>query len=142
MLRQRVIPDIATHSGQFDIVTIGAYEAPIWAKQGWLAKLNDFPASYGHNDLLPQVRAALTVLHPSVLRSYEARLAGEFVSRPASAMYGAEGVNYFRPSPARGRNRQRRAPPPANSAGWGSKDASPDKAGKKLPTAARVFRPR
>jgi ABC-type glycerol-3-phosphate transport system substrate-binding protein len=61
VLRQRVTTDIATHSGQFDIVTIGAYEAPIWAKQGWLTKLNDFPASYDYNDLLPQVRKALTV---------------------------------------------------------------------------------
>ncbi|WP_298284648.1 sugar ABC transporter substrate-binding protein [Acidocella sp.] len=61
VLRQRVTTDIATHGGQFDIVTIGSYEAPIWAKRGWLVKLNDFPASYDYNDLLPPVRAALTV---------------------------------------------------------------------------------
>jgi sorbitol/mannitol transport system substrate-binding protein len=28
--------DIATKGGQFDIVTIGTYEAPIWAKKKWL----------------------------------------------------------------------------------------------------------
>lgn len=61
VLRQRVTTDIATHGGQFDIVSIGAYETPIWAKQGWLVKLDDFPATYNYNDLLPQVRAALTV---------------------------------------------------------------------------------
>ncbi|GAN81929.1 ABC transporter substrate-binding protein [Acidocella aminolytica] len=61
VLRQRVTTDIATHGGQFDIVTIGAYETPIWAKRGWLVKLNDFPASYDYNDLLPPVRQALTV---------------------------------------------------------------------------------
>nr|WP_295740412.1 sugar ABC transporter substrate-binding protein [uncultured Acidocella sp.] len=61
VLRQRVTTDIATHGGQFDVVTIGAYETPIWAKRGWLDKLNDFPASYDYNDLLAPVRSALTV---------------------------------------------------------------------------------
>ena len=37
VLRQRVTTDIATKAGQFDILTIGNYEVPIWAKQGWLA---------------------------------------------------------------------------------------------------------
>ncbi|WP_343723590.1 extracellular solute-binding protein, partial [Herbaspirillum seropedicae] len=37
VLRQRLTTDIATNSGQFDLMTIGAYEAPIWAKKGWLA---------------------------------------------------------------------------------------------------------
>ena len=32
MLRQRVTDDIATKGGQFDIVTIGALETPIWGK--------------------------------------------------------------------------------------------------------------
>ena len=36
MLRQRLTTDIATKGGQFDVVTIGTYEVPIWAKQGWL----------------------------------------------------------------------------------------------------------
>jgi sorbitol/mannitol transport system substrate-binding protein len=29
-LRQRVTTDIATKGGQFDIITIGLYETPIW----------------------------------------------------------------------------------------------------------------
>lgn len=45
VLRQRVTTDIATNGGQFDIVTIGSYETPLWGKQGWLAPLDDFPAS-------------------------------------------------------------------------------------------------
>ena len=61
VLRQRVTTDIATHGGQFDVITIGSYETPIWAKQGWLTPLDNFPASYDYNDLLPQVRSALTV---------------------------------------------------------------------------------
>src|SRR5262245_6276777 len=34
VLRQRVTTDIATKGGQFDILTIGTYEVPIWGKRG------------------------------------------------------------------------------------------------------------
>lgn len=60
VLHQRVTTDIATHSGEFDIVTLGSYSVPIWAKQGWLEKLNNFPASYNYDDILPPVRQALS----------------------------------------------------------------------------------
>ena len=33
-LSQRVTTDIATKGGQFDIITIGALETPIWGKAG------------------------------------------------------------------------------------------------------------
>src|SRR5437867_1267504 len=36
VLRQKVTTDIATKGGQYDIMTIGTYEVPIWAKQNWL----------------------------------------------------------------------------------------------------------
>jgi len=61
ILRQRVTTDIATKGGQYDIMTIGTYEVPIWGKQGWLVSLNDLPASYDMNDLLPAIRGGLTV---------------------------------------------------------------------------------
>ena len=38
-LRQRVTTDIATKGGQFDVMTIGMYETPIWGKKGWLKEL-------------------------------------------------------------------------------------------------------
>ncbi len=60
VLRQRVTTDIATKAGQFDIMTIGNYEVPIWAKQGWLVPLENLPASYAVDDLLKPVRDALT----------------------------------------------------------------------------------
>ncbi|MBM9400544.1 sugar ABC transporter substrate-binding protein [Gluconacetobacter azotocaptans] len=60
VLRQRVTTDIATRSGQFDILTIGNYEVPIWAKQGWLAALSP-DAAYDADDILPSVKAGLTV---------------------------------------------------------------------------------
>ncbi|MBW3096655.1 ABC transporter substrate-binding protein [Pseudohoeflea coraliihabitans] len=61
VLRQRVTQDIATKGGQFDVMTIGTYEVPIWAKQGWLVSLNDLPESYDVDDLLPAIRGGLTV---------------------------------------------------------------------------------
>ena len=53
MLRQRVTTDIATKGGQFDVLTIGTYEVPIWAKQGWLVPLDNLGADYDVDDLLP-----------------------------------------------------------------------------------------
>lgn len=35
-LRDKVTQDIATQAGQYDVATVGAYEVPIWAKNGWL----------------------------------------------------------------------------------------------------------
>ncbi|MDR7124190.1 sugar ABC transporter substrate-binding protein [Pseudotabrizicola sp. 4114] len=61
VLRQRVTTDIATKGGQFDVLTIGTYEVPIWGKQGWLVSLNDLPADYDVDDLLPAIRGGLTV---------------------------------------------------------------------------------
>ncbi len=61
ILRQRVTTDIATKGGQYDVMTIGTYEVPIWGKQGWLLSLNDLPDSYDKDDLLPAIRGGLTV---------------------------------------------------------------------------------
>jgi sorbitol/mannitol transport system substrate-binding protein len=61
VLRQRVTTDIATKGGQFDILTIGTYEVPIWAKQKWLVPLDKLGADYDVNDLLPKIRAAVSV---------------------------------------------------------------------------------
>ncbi len=60
VLRQRVTTDIATRGGQYDVMTIGTYEVPIWAKQNWLVPL-EFDSSYDVDDLLPAIRSGLTV---------------------------------------------------------------------------------
>jgi sorbitol/mannitol transport system substrate-binding protein len=60
VLRQRVTTDIATKGGQFDVMTIGMYETPIWGKKGWLKELKP-DASYDVNDLLPAMRNGLSV---------------------------------------------------------------------------------
>ena len=36
VLRQRLTTDITTNSGQFDVLMIGLYEAPLWAKRAVL----------------------------------------------------------------------------------------------------------
>lgn len=61
ILRERVTTDIATKGGQYDVLTIGTYEVPIWARQQWLVPLGDLPADYDAADLLPAVSAALSV---------------------------------------------------------------------------------
>ncbi|MEW9612560.1 sugar ABC transporter substrate-binding protein [Shinella sp. S4-D37] len=61
VLRERVTTDIATKGGQFDIMTIGGYEAPIWGKQGWLAPVDDLGDDYDYADLLEPIKAGLTV---------------------------------------------------------------------------------
>jgi len=61
VLRQRVTTDIATKGGQFDVLTIGTYEVPIWAKQGWLVPLDKLGPDYDTADLLPKIRDAVSV---------------------------------------------------------------------------------
>ena len=56
-LRQKVTKDISTKGGQYDVLTIGMYETPIWGKKGWLVELSgiDDPA-----DILPAVAGGLS----------------------------------------------------------------------------------
>ncbi|MBN9307662.1 MAG: sugar ABC transporter substrate-binding protein [Devosia sp. 67-54] len=61
VLRQKVTTDIATKGGQYDIITIGTYEVPIWAKQNWLVPLDKLGADYDVDDLLPAIRGGLSV---------------------------------------------------------------------------------
>lgn len=60
VLRQRMTTDIATQGGQFDVMTIGTYEVPIWAERGWLTPLDELPADYQVDDLLQTVRDGLS----------------------------------------------------------------------------------
>ena len=59
VLRQRVTTDITTKGGQFDVMTIGMYEAPIWGARGWLEELS-FGAEYDVDDILPAMRGGLS----------------------------------------------------------------------------------
>jgi sorbitol/mannitol transport system substrate-binding protein len=79
ILRQKVTTDIAAQGGQYDIMTIGTYEVPIWAKQGWLVPLENLGADYDVDDLLPPIRDGL---------SYENKLyAAPFYGESSMVMY-------------------------------------------------------
>jgi sorbitol/mannitol transport system substrate-binding protein len=77
-LRSRVTTDISTKGGQFDVMTIGMYEAPIWGKRGWLQELS-FSDAYDVEDVLPAMRDGL---------SYEGKLyAAPFYGESSMIMY-------------------------------------------------------
>jgi len=62
-LRDRVTQDIATKGGQYDVVTIGTFEVPQWAKNGWVENLGPYTqkdTNYDAGDLIPTVAKALS----------------------------------------------------------------------------------
>ncbi len=56
VLRQRVTTDLTTGSGQFDLVFIGIYEAPIFAKRGFLKEMSNLPSSFDVDDVFKSLR--------------------------------------------------------------------------------------
>ena len=61
VLRQRLTTDIATQGAQFDVLTIGTYETPLWAAKHWLEPMKDLPAAYDVADIFPSVRQGLSL---------------------------------------------------------------------------------
>ena len=67
-LRQRVTQDVAMQSGNYDVVTIGSYDAPIWGRYQWIEPLDPFFSqlgqsqreSYDVDDLLEPIRTILS----------------------------------------------------------------------------------
>jgi sorbitol/mannitol transport system substrate-binding protein len=62
-LRQVTTRDVAAGGGQFDVVMIGPYEAPQFAKSGFITNLTpqaSADATFKTNDLIPTVRKALS----------------------------------------------------------------------------------
>jgi sorbitol/mannitol transport system substrate-binding protein len=60
VLRQRLLTDLAIGDGQYDVMTIGAYEAPIWLKNQWLVPLDHMSAHYDFDDVIKPVRDMLS----------------------------------------------------------------------------------
>src|SRR5919106_184083 len=61
--RARITQDVATKAGQFDVVMIGTYEAPIWGRNDWLTDLTKYAredTEYDLADLMPAVRKGLS----------------------------------------------------------------------------------
>lgn len=62
-LRDKVTQDIATEAGQYDVATIGAYEVPIWHKNGWLQELDSYAdkdSAFDKADLLEPIVQSLS----------------------------------------------------------------------------------
>ena len=62
-LRDKVTQDVANQGGQYDAVTVGAYEVPIWAKNGWLHEVSTQAAAdtaYDQADLIKPMVQSLT----------------------------------------------------------------------------------
>jgi sorbitol/mannitol transport system substrate-binding protein len=63
-LRAAIEKDVATHSNAFNVIMIGPYETPLFAKNGWLTDLSKqyiaSDSAYDASDLLPSISAALS----------------------------------------------------------------------------------
>lgn len=62
-LRDKVTQDVANQGGQYDVATVGMYEIPIWAKNGWLHELDSYAkadANYDYADVLPSIVKGLS----------------------------------------------------------------------------------
>jgi sorbitol/mannitol transport system substrate-binding protein len=82
-LRPAVLKDVATKSGQYDVVMIGAYEVPLWAQKGWIVDLSSYANSdtaWSQADLLKPIRN---------LVSYQGKLY-------ATPFYGSSSFLFYR----------------------------------------------
>ena len=83
-LRAAIEKDVSTHSNTFNVIMIGPYEAPLFAKNGWLTDLStqyvNSDASYDASDLLPPIAKSL---------SYK----GDLYAAP---FYGESSMLYYR----------------------------------------------
>jgi sorbitol/mannitol transport system substrate-binding protein len=63
-LRAAIEKDVSTHSNAFNVIMIGPYETPLFAKNGWLTDLSTQyiagDPSYDAADLLPPIAKALS----------------------------------------------------------------------------------
>ena len=67
-LRSKITQDVATNAGKFDIATVGSYETPIWAHNGWVEDLTPYfdkmsagdKSNYNYDDLLKPVMSTLS----------------------------------------------------------------------------------
>jgi sorbitol/mannitol transport system substrate-binding protein len=62
-IRQTLTQDVTTQSGQFDVFTIGPFEVPLWAEQGWLEEVGEAAGAdpaYDLADVFESMKAGLS----------------------------------------------------------------------------------
>jgi sorbitol/mannitol transport system substrate-binding protein len=82
-IRAKVTTDVATGAGTFDVVTVGMYEVPLWAKAGWIDEVGstlDANPEYDSADFFQSIRDGL---------SYEGQLY-------AAPFYGESSALFYR----------------------------------------------
>lgn len=83
-LRDKVTQDIATQAGQYDVATIGAYEVPIWEKNGWLHELDSYAdkdTGFDKADLLKPMVQPADVVFDCVARERSMAQATDLVAK-------------------------------------------------------------
>ncbi|MDO6567251.1 extracellular solute-binding protein [Alteromonas sp. 1_MG-2023] len=60
ILRKHLLGDSAVNETQFDLVMLGNFEVPIWAKNGWLLPFTQPPSTYDVEDIIPIARHSNT----------------------------------------------------------------------------------
>jgi sorbitol/mannitol transport system substrate-binding protein len=53
ILRKHIQGDFAVNETQFDLVMLGNFEVPIWARNGWLLPFPEPPSNYDMKDIIP-----------------------------------------------------------------------------------------
>lgn len=62
-VRDKISQDFSSQAGQYDVATISNYETPMYAKNGWLAAMDDFVAkdsAFDQADILTPIKQSLT----------------------------------------------------------------------------------
>ncbi|TWP52655.1 sugar ABC transporter substrate-binding protein [Lentzea tibetensis] len=62
-VRDKISQDFSSQAGQYDVATISNYETPMYAKNGWLAPLDDQitkDSGFDQGDILEPIRQSLT----------------------------------------------------------------------------------
>ncbi|SEO06726.1 ABC transporter substrate-binding protein [Actinacidiphila rubida] len=62
-VRDKITQDFSSQAGQYDVASISNYEAPIFARNGWLASLSSHSSAdtaFAQSDVLPAIAQSLT----------------------------------------------------------------------------------
>ena len=62
-VRDTIAQDVANKAGQYDVISISNYEVPIFAKNKWIAPMDDYIAKdskFDQDDILPAMSKSLT----------------------------------------------------------------------------------
>ena len=60
ILRKQILGDFAVNETQFDLIMLGNFEVPIWARNGWLLPFSAPPSNYDMKDIIPIAKQSNT----------------------------------------------------------------------------------